>query len=313
MTELKDPYEVKPLKYGSAEQDPDRITGLVKFGNEAHVLGQYTIQVLQNVGGNGFPFQVLRSASIPVGCVSATAKCRFGDSYAFVGSARNEALGVYFAGSGNADRISTRVIDDELAMVADPTKIVLENRTSRGERRLLIHLPDKTLVFMLNASRTVGQPVWYIAQSGRGEQYRLRNGVRAYGKIIVGDTKAAQIGTLSDEVSTHYGAPTEWQFDVFPVYNSSLSAIMHSVELVGLTGRAPSGVEGKAFLSMSRDNVSWTTERSCSMGMRGDTGARMQWRPHARFRQTLSLRFRGYDASMPGFASCEAEFEPLNA
>jgi hypothetical protein len=56
VTELNDPTSVLPLKYGSAEEDPDMVTGLIKSRDEAYALGQYTIQVFQNVGGNGFPF-----------------------------------------------------------------------------------------------------------------------------------------------------------------------------------------------------------------------------------------------------------------
>jgi hypothetical protein len=168
VTELNDPTSVLPLKYGSAEEDPDMVTGLIKARDEAYVLGRNTIQVFRNVGGSGFPFATLKGASIPFGCVGPSAKCLYGDSFAFVGSARNESLGVYLAGSGSAKRISSRAIDDELAKVADETTIILENRASRAEHRLLIHLPDKTLVFLLNASKELGEPVWYVAHSGSG-------------------------------------------------------------------------------------------------------------------------------------------------
>jgi hypothetical protein len=134
------------------------------------LLGRNTIQVFRNVGGNGFPFAVVKGASIPVGCVGPMAKCLYGDSFAFVGSAANEAIGVYVAGSGNATRISSRDVDDELAKVADPSSIILENRTSRAERRLLIHLPDKTLVFLLNASKVLGEPVWYTPTPAAGRR-----------------------------------------------------------------------------------------------------------------------------------------------
>jgi hypothetical protein len=60
------------------------------------------------------PLRVVKGASIPVGCVGPMAKCLYGDSFAFVGSAANEAIGVYVAGSGNATRISSRDVDDEL-------------------------------------------------------------------------------------------------------------------------------------------------------------------------------------------------------
>ena len=254
VTELNDPTSIQPLKYGAAEEDPDPITGLIKFRNEAYVLGRHTIQVFRNAGTGGFPFQTLRGATIPVGCVGPMAKCLYSDSFAFVGSARNEAIGVYLAGAGSATRISSRAIDDELAKLEDPASIVLENRTNRAERRLFVHLPTKSLVFCLNASKAAGgEFVWYEAQSGAGKPYRPRAAVEAYGRIIVGDTETAQLGNLTDTVSTHYGESAQWRFDMGLIYNESRGGILHAVELIGLPGRAPAGVDGTAWLSLTRD------------------------------------------------------------
>lgn len=313
VTELNDPTSVQPLKYGSAEEDPDMVTGLIKARDEAYVLGRNTIQVFRNVGGNGFPFATVKGASIPVGCVGPTAKCLYGDSFAFVGSARDEAVGVYLAGSGSATRISTRAIDDELAKVADETTIILENRTSRAERRLLVHLPDKTLVFLLNASKTLGEPVWYVAQSGTGAAYRLRNAVIAYGKTFVGDLNSGAVGLLTDTVSTHFGQAAEWRFDIGLLYNEAKGGIVHTIELIGLPGRAPAGVDGKAFLSMTRDGETFSVERAIPMGTAGQRNLRLQWRPRINFRNWIGFRFRGFNTAMPGFAACEADVRPLAA
>jgi hypothetical protein len=313
VTELNDPTSVLPLKYGSAEEDPDMVTGLIKARDEAYALGQYTIQVFQNVGGNGFPFQTVKGASIPVGCVGPTAKCLFADSFAFVGSARNEAIGVYIAASGSATRISSRAVDDELAKVADPSSIVLENRTSRAERRLLVHLPDKTLVFLMNATKILGEPIWYVAQSGVRQPYRLRHAVECYGKTYVGDAAGNLIGELTDAVSTHFGEAAEWGFDVGLVYNNAKGGIVRSIELVGLPGRAPLNVDGTAWLSMTRDGENFSVERGIPMGRRGQTNIRLQWRPRTNFRNWIGFRFRGNSAAMPGFAACEAQIDPLAA
>lgn len=313
VTELNDPTAIQPLKYGSAEEDPDMVTGLIKFRNEAYATGRYTIQVFRNVGGNGFPFATVKGASIPVGCIGPAAKCLYGESFAFVGSARDEALGVYVAGSGTATRISPRFVDDELAKVADPASIILENRTFRAERRLLVHLPDKTLVFLLNASKVLGEPVWYVAQSGRDKPYRLRNATEAYGKTIVGDVESAALGELTDTVATHFGEDAEWRFDVGLLYNEAKGGLIHAVELVGLPGRAPSGVKGTAWLSMTRDGQTFSVERGIPMGAAGDRNLRLQWRPRTNFRNWIGLRFRGYSAAMPGFAACEAQVTPLAA
>jgi hypothetical protein len=311
VTELNDKTSVLPLKYGSAEEDPDMVTGLIKARDEAYALGQYTIQVFQNVGGSGFPFQAVKGASIPVGCVGPTAKCLYGDSFAFVGSARDEAVGVYIAGSGSATRISSRAIDDELAKVTDPADIILENRTSRAERRLFVHLPGKTLVFLMNASKILGEPVWYVAQSGSDEPYRIRNAVICYGKTYVGDASGNLIGELSDTVGTHFGDDGDWLFDVGLLYNQGKGGIINSVELIGLPGRAPSGVHGTAWLSMTRDGQTFSIERGIPMGARGQMSLRLQWRPHVNFRNWVGLRFRGSLAAMPGFAACEANVTPL--
>jgi hypothetical protein len=311
VTELSDPSSVNPLKYGSAEEDPDPVTGLIKFRNEAYVVGRHTIQVLRNVGGGGFPFQVIRGATIPFGCVGANAKCLYGGSFAFVGSARNEALGVYLAGQGDADRISSRAIDDELAKVGDPASIVLENRTSRAEQRLFIHLPDKTLVFLRTASQALGDAAWYIAQSGVGKPYRPRFAVEGYGKVVVGDNESAWLASLTDTVSTHFGEAAQWQFDIGLVYNEGRGGIVHAIELVGLPGRAPPGVDGTAWLSMTRDGATFTTERGIPMGKAGERDLRLQWRPRTSFRNYIGFRFRGLTPALPGFAACEAKLSPL--
>ena len=311
VTELNDPTAVNPLKYGSAEEDPDDVTGLIKVRNEAYICGRHTIQVFRNTGSSGFPFETIRGATIPFGCVGAMAKCLYGGSFAFVGSARNEALGVYVAGSGDADRISNRAIDDELAAVDDPSGIVLENRTFRGEQRLFIHLPTKSLVFLRQASESLQQALWYEAQSGVGKPYRPRFAVLGYNKFVVGDTESAQLGTLTDTVSTHFGEVAQWRFDVGLVYNEGKGGVVHSVELIGLPGRAPAGVDGSAWLSMTRDGRTFTTERALSMGIAGDRQRRMQWRPRTSFRNYIGFRFRGYSAALPGFSVVEAGISPL--
>jgi hypothetical protein len=174
-------------------------------------------------------------------------------------------------------------------------------------------LPDKTLVFLANATRTLEQPIWYIAQSGLGDPYRLRNAVSAYGKTIVGDTQSAALGELSDTIFAQFGDAVEWQFDAGPLYNDGKGAIVTAAELIGLPGRSPASVEGTMFLSITRDGETWSAERVLPMGTRGQRYRRMQWRPRILLRTWLGFRFRGYSTAMPAFAALEISAEPLSA
>ena len=98
--ELADPTTFKPLKYGSAEEDPDPITGLIKLTGEAYILNRNTIQVFQDQGGSGFPFVNVPGATISVGCVSASAKTLFGKTFAFVGIGSRRCAGRICRGVG---------------------------------------------------------------------------------------------------------------------------------------------------------------------------------------------------------------------
>jgi len=81
----------------------------------------------------------------------------------------------------------------------------------------------------------------------------------------------------------------------------------------GNAGRAPAGVDGTAWLSLTRDGETFTSERAIPMGVAGQHTLRLHWRPRQNFRNYLGLRFRGFSAALPGFAACEARLSPLAA
>lgn len=312
VTELNNPLEVKPLKYGAAEEDPDPITGLMKVRNEAHVVGRHTIQVFRNIGGSGFPFATIRGATIPYGCISASAKAYFGDSYAFVGSARNEGLAVFIANGGQASatRISTREIEDALRQVVDTSAIVLETRTYRDEQRLIMHLAGQSWCFLANGTAQAKTPLWYRLRTANGP-YRPRNAVLVDGRHWVGDLSSSALGVLSEDVSGHFGERTAWEFQAGFVFNEGRGAIVRSLELIGLPGRVPFEEGATAFLSMTRDGTLWSAERAISMGASGDRSKRLQWRPFSRFANHVGFKFRGLNRALPGFARIEARIDPL--
>ena len=111
VTELTDPTQVNPLKYGSSEVDPDPVVALLKLRNEVYALNLNTIEVFDNVGGELFPFARIDGAQITKGVVGTFACCVYVDRIAFLGGGRNEAPGVYLGVSAQTQKISTQEID----------------------------------------------------------------------------------------------------------------------------------------------------------------------------------------------------------
>jgi hypothetical protein len=315
VTELNDPYSVDPLKYGSSDADPDPIVGVCKVRGELYALNRYTIQNFQDLGTTGFPFSNNPGGLIPRGVVGTQAWTYFLEQFAFVGSGRNEQLSVYIAGAGQSINISTSEIDEFLAEVSvdEQALIECESRVEKGEQRLYIHLPTRSLVYMRAASEANQAPVWHVLEDGAGlgQAYGPRHMALCDDKWMVGDS-GGRLGVLDASVATRFGDTVGWRFETTLLYNQGLGAIVKMLELAGLPGRAPFGVDPTVAFSYTLDGQTWSQERFISMGAFGERQKRVQWRPKVRMRNYMGLRFRSANVAMASWAALQADVEPLS-
>lgn len=314
VTELNDPFSIDPLKYGSSEEDPDPITGLCKVRAEVYALNRYTIENFQDVGGSGFPFARNAAGFIPKGCVGRRAHCDFIQTHAFVGGGRNEQIGVYLIDAGVALKISNDEVDRILAPLSDAQQasIECEALVKDNENRLWVHLPDRTLVYSYEASKASGAQIWHTLASGPGanQTYVARHLCLNRGKWQVGSS-LGQIGLLDETTAAQFGQDAGWRFDTAFLYNGSKGGILKSLELVGLPGRTAFGGSPTAFLSVTRDGVTYSERYAISTGGFGERDRRVQWRPKLRFANYVGLRFRGPNSAPVAWARLEADVEPL--
>lgn len=315
VTELNDPLSVNPLKYGSSEADPDPVKALLKIRNEVSALNRYTIETFDNVGGDLFPFQRIEGAQIQKGVIGTHACCVFLDAIAFLGSGRNESPAIYVGSNGNAAKISTREIDQILLGYPEFTLegVVLESMIDRSHQHLLVHLPDRTLVYDASSSQVVGEPVWFVLTSSIAgfEKYRAKNVVYVYGRWISGDPTSSNIGYYYESISSHYGNDVRWEFGTTIIYNEGRGAIFHELELCGLTGRVALGDNPVISTSYSTDGETWSQDKSISAGKIGDREKRLVWLQQGHMRNWRIQRFRGDSRSHISFSRLEARLEPL--
>lgn len=314
VTELTDPLAVDPLKYGSSEADPDSVTGVLKVPGESVALNRYSIEFFRNVGGLGYPFARVTTAQIDKGCIGPHAKCRLGASLAFVGGGKGEGISVYVAGNGTAESLSIAELDEALNALsdADLATVELERRFQEQEERLLVHLPDRTWVFMPDASSKAQQKIWYqIGGGARGEaRYPVRHLTLAYGKWVGGDS-AGRLGWLDPDVKSHFGEIVGEQFSTLLIYSKASDFILGQTELVGLPGRTPFGTTPKVWMSFTRDGETWSQEFKASMGGPGVRRERVVWWPNVAAGAYLGLRFRTANTAFSGWAALEADIEAL--
>lgn len=317
-TDLTDATSVNPLHYGSSEADPDPVKCLFKArAGEFYAVNRYTVEMMENVGGIGFPFARVAGAQINRGSLGTHCATLYADQIAFLGSARDEPPAVWAGINGATQKLSTGEID---ALLLDYTETelaasVLETRTVKNHALLYLHLPDRTLVYDGAASSVVQEPVWFTVDSGLAKPapYRARNFVWCYDRWMCGDPTSGALGVLDDTVSTHYSQTIGWEFGTSIVYNEGRGAIFHQLELVALPGRVPLGADPVIWTSYSLDGENWSQERTCRAGRQGQRNKRLVWLGQGCMEQWRIQRFRGTSDAHLAVARLEAQLEPLNA
>lgn len=315
VTELSDPTQVNPLKYGSSEVDPDPVVALLKVRNEVYALNRNTIEVFDNVGGEFFPFERIDGAQIQKGVIGTFACCVYMEAIAFLGSGRNEAPAIYIGSNAQAQKISTQEIDHILSEFTETqlSTVKLEVRNDKNNQHLYVHLPDRTLVYDAAASEALGDQVWCtLTTSTAGfSQYRARNFVFAYDKWLVGDPQSSNVGYMVDTIGEHWGQIVRWEFGTMIVYNDGKGALFNELELVSLTGRVAIGVNPQISTSYSLDGLSWSQERYIKVGTNGNTKKRLVWFQQGHMRNWRIQRFSGNSQAHLSFARLEAQLEGL--
>jgi hypothetical protein len=315
VTELTDPTQVNPLKYGSSEVDPDPVVALLKLRNEIYALNRNTIEVFDNVGGELFPFARIDGAQLQKGVVGTFACCVYIDRIAFLGSGRNEAPGIYVGAAATTQKLSTQEIDNLLLTYTETqlATVKLEARNDKNHQHLYVHLPDRTVVYDASASEALGDQVWFTLTTAvvGFSQYRARNLVWAYDKWLVGDPQSSAIGYLVQDTGHHWGQQVRWEFGTIIAYNEGNGAIFNRLELVSLTGSVALGTNPQISTSYSVNGLSWSQDRSVAVGTTGNTAKRLAWFQQGHMRNWRIQRFRGDSDAHISFARLEAQIEAL--
>ena len=314
VTELSDPTQVNPLKYGSSEVDPDPVVALLKLRNEIYALNRHTIEVFDNVGGELFPFARIDGAQIQKGVIGTQGCCVFMERIAFLGSGRNEAPGIYVGAAAITEKASTQEIDNLLLNYTEVqlATVKLEARNDKAHQHLYVHLPDRTIVYDASASQELGEQVWFTLTTAvvGFVQYRARNFVWVYDKWLVGDPQSTSIGYFVQDTGHHWGEQVRWEFGTLIVYNESNGAIFNKLELVSLTGSVALGINPQISTSYSVDGKAYSQERSISVGTIG-SNKRLCWFQQGHMRNWRIQRFRGDSDAHVSFIRLEAQIEPL--
>ena len=303
ISNLNQPLVFDALDFGSAEGDPDRIVTQVVDHDELSIIGSKTTEVFRFIGGADFPLQIIPGAFTQKGAHSKYGVAKFDNTYLFVGGGENELTAIWRqTSSSSAVKISTNAIDNEIQKfnedeIANAYTMVwarkgqfLASFTFESDR-----IPSRTFVYNGTASGLTGQSIWFEMQTGLNDNsWRVNTIVKAYGKLLCGDSEDGRIGELVDNVYTEYGNAVKRQCttkpfsqDGLPIFAGALNVTLEAG--VGLT--TGQGSDPVIIMQYSDDQgKNFTSEFKRNIGKIGEYGHETVWHRQGRFPNSRAIR-----------------------
>jgi hypothetical protein len=298
---LNDPTSFDALDFASAELSPDDIIAAHVNHNELFILGEKTIEVFQNVGGPGFPFQRIPGGNIQKGCYAKFSPVEFDNTFLFVGGGLNERAAIWRVVSSQlAQKLSTDAIDNAIQkFTEDEIANAFSYTFAIGGQFIAAFTFESDTIASVTFCYNATSQKWFQLQSGSAPgKWRVNSVVSAHDKILCGDEEDGRIGYL-DEVYSEYGSAIYRERTTQPFIINGDSQYWPEVELTMESGTGITTGQGddpQIRMSYSDNGGrTFSAEQSRSFGKIGEYKKRPIWRRNGRVPNNRVLRFTTTD------------------
>jgi len=301
---LNDGLSYDSTDVGTAESDPDALTGAVVLNNQLYLIGTETTEQHANrPRGADFPFQ--RTGNFAdFGSRSRYSIVEIGGRAYFVGGSKNETSVLEYTGSGQPQKISTRPIDNILQDLTQPqiANIVGWAYSQGGHYFVGFNLGNTTIVFDISTGlwHERRSTVTYANEIAGTARCRMNTVLQAYGKVLAADAFDGRIGRLDLDVFDEYGENMIRRCVGQPLQNQGASLSVPMLEVTMESGMGNDDVtDPQVRMERSLDGKTWKDARDRDIGQIGEYDKRQIW-----YRNGRASRFEYFAFEMS--AKCKA-------
>lgn len=308
-----DEEEFLPLDFNNAQFRPDPSLGLgINEDNELLVFGQFSIEPYRNVGADNFIYQRITSKFLKLGVSGTYARTEMNGFWYVLGRRERTDFSLHQVRSGGEKKISTREIDKLLNKYTDDELkgVVLEAFTLDDIKLVLIHLPDKTIMYNETVAETIGpKSAFTILKTDvlGNRTYRGINFIKDLdlGEWVGGDKRDASIGYLDASKANHYDDIAEWELFTPLIHNLETLSI-DELELNTIAGFAPDN-DATIAISLTDEGLIYGSEYWTLYGNEYQYSKRLITRPRHYVRDDVGFKFRGASRARMNFSFLNIE------
>lgn len=262
------------LNFATAEGAPDKLVGMKVDHRQVALFGSHSLELWENTGITGFPFERSVNGFIEIGCAAGRTIAKLDNTIFWLAS----DLTVRRLDGSTPVRISTHAVEQAVtteSLAGTLTEAKAYTYTQEGHAFYVLTLAGGTRVLDV----TTGE--WHERQSYGYDTWLAQSHCFAFGKHLVGSAVSNKIGYLDPSTHSEWSATRRMEWTYQPVYADGARAFHDRLEIlfeagVGLT--SGQGSDPLVMLEYSDDfGQTWTSLPTRSIGAKGEYSARVVW------------------------------------
>jgi hypothetical protein len=258
------------LNFATAEGGTDTLVGMKVDHRQVVLFGERTIELWQNTGASGFPFERMINGFVEIGCLNGRSVAKVDNSLVWVA----DDYTVRRLDGLTPARISTHAVEQWLRTV---TVTSLRGGAYSLEGHVCYVLTADEGCFVYD----VTTQLWHERATYDESTWNWANPVRFAGKVLVGSTVDGTLAELDPETYDELSDTLRMEWDYQPAYAEGARAFHDRLELVIETGVGLTSGQGSApvvMLSYSDDGgVTFRILPNKALGALGNRKTRVAW------------------------------------
>lgn len=258
------------LNFATAEASPDRLVGLITDHVQEILFGTDSVEIWDNDGSPGFPFNRAINGFVEIGCFNGKSIAKLDNSV------------VWLANDYTVRRLDgvtpVRISQHGIEQLIQNSTISTANAFSYSQGGHLFYVLSFNEVTVVYDATT---QKWHERQTYGYNNWTAGTHASVYGLELVGSTVANTIGSLSKNTYTEWGGTQRMSWAYQPIYNDEKRAFHDSIEVgievgVGLT--TGQGSDPEMMSEYSDDSgKTWVSLPNKKIGPIGNYRTHVRW------------------------------------
>lgn len=269
-SDLNDATAYNALNFATAEGAPDELVGLKVDHRQILLFGAKSIEVWENTGASGFPFERMINGFVEIGCANGRTIAKIDNSVYWLA----DDFTVRRLDGLTPVRVSTHAIEQR---IRECTLLSARGYTYTLEGHLfyILSFDEGTFVFDITTQ------LWHERQSYERDNWRWSHPTAFGGRILVADATSNVIGELSPTTYSELGTAQIMEWTYQPIYAEGRTVFHDRLEMffergVGLS--SGQGSDPEVMLELSDDGgKTWTSLPTRKLGPLGEYRQRAIW------------------------------------